>query len=87
MYKVQGTEYYAGTDEELRDLAYERLTEDKSLWIEAIKANMTTDSLEDWANSVLDMDGWPPQLNSYDGTADEYDFTKYNIESVFVCQA
>ena len=40
LYTVQGTEYYAGTEDQLSDLAKERLTEDKSLWIEAIKANM-----------------------------------------------
>ena len=84
-YKVQGNDYYAGTEEELEVLAMSRLTDDKSIWIEAIKAGTTTDSLDDWAQYVLDMDGWANILNSYDGTSEEYDFITRGYLDTTIC--
>ena len=87
IYQVQGIDYYAGTDDELEELAKERLTDDDSLWIEAVKAHATTDSLEDWAQNILDMDGPVSVLNTYDGCSNEHNFVEYNQPSIIVCRA
>ena len=87
-YKVQGNDYYAGTEEELKEIAMSHLTDDKSMWIEATKAGITTDSLDDWAQYVIDTDGWENILNGHDGTSEEYEFiTKgYLNTTIHVCR-
>lgn len=87
IYVVQGTEYYAGTDEELEDIAREYLTGDNSLWIDAIQSHKTTLGLDAWAQEVIDMDGPICVLNTYNGTSNEYDFCEYNQPSIIVCRA
>lgn len=87
IYNVQGKDYYAGPEEELEELALSYLTDDDSIWIEAVKARETTQGLDDWAQNVIDMDGPIPVLNTYDGTCEEYEFTKYNQPSIIVCRA
>lgn len=85
-YVVQGTDYYAGTDDELEDLAREYLTDDPSLWIESVKAGSTTQGLDDWVDDVISMDGWANVLNSWDGTSEEVDFCEYGQDSIWVCR-
>lgn len=40
---------------------------DGELWREAVKAEKTEQSLEDWVDDVLSIDGWEPELCAYDG--------------------
>ena len=87
IYVVQGTDYYAGTDDELEDLAREYLTGDDSLWIDAVQSHNTTLGLDAWVQEVLDMDGPVSVLNTYDGKSNEYDFVEYNQPSIIVCRA
>ena len=87
IYQMQGIDYYAGTEDELEELAMERLTEDDSLWIQAVQAHETTQGLDDWAQEVLDMDGATSVLNTYDGKQCEYDFCDPHQESIIVCRA
>ena len=68
-----GNSYYIGTDEQLEKCAKSYLTDDPFLWQEAVAAGDTTDSLNDWAQWVVDMDGFSSILNTYDGDCRSYD--------------
>lgn len=79
LYTANGIEYYIGTEEELYKIARNRLFNDGEydhLWREAVAAKSTTDSLQDWLESVVDDDGWCGILNSWDGTYKEYEIDK-----------
>lgn len=79
LYTANGIEYYVGTEEELYKIARNRLFNDgeyNHLWREAVAAKSTTDSLQDWLESVVDDDGWCGILNSWDGTYKEYEIDK-----------
>lgn len=81
LYKANGIEYYIGTEEELEEIARNRLDDGEydHLWREAVAAKETTDSLQDWLKSHLEDDGWCNILNSWDGTYHEYDIDKEQI--------
>ena len=84
LYKANGIEYYIGTEEELEQIArnkilYEDKDEYEFLWREAVAAERTTYSLKDWLELVL-KDGWCNILNSWDGK-----YNKYNIEGDWIC--
>lgn len=70
-YEYGGTTYFIGTEEEAEEKARESLTEDPELWKQAVAAGDTTDSLEEWAQNVLDVDGVGSVLNSWDGTEEQ----------------
>lgn len=63
-------EYHVLTDSEADYQAEEYLTDDDSLWKQAVESGNTTDSLEDWAEYVLRMDGRGSILSGYDGSED-----------------
>lgn len=82
LYRANGTEYYIGTDEELSKVAHDRVYDDDEyeyLWREAVAAQKTTDSLNDWLEQVL-QDGWCGILNSWDGR-----YESYNIDGEWIC--
>lgn len=58
-----GWDFYVGTEEELYDEAEKYLTEDPSLWIEAVKAGSTEKGLREWAEEVSTWDGWDVTLD------------------------
>lgn len=82
LYEANGTEYYIGTDDELEQIASDRVYNDDEyeyFWREAVAAKKTTDSLKDWLKSVID-DGWCNILNSWDGK-----YGEYNIDGEYIC--
>ena len=54
-------------DEEAEEEAREYLTSDDDLWKECVAAGRTTDGLGEWAEDVLNMDGWAQIVGSFDG--------------------
>ena len=66
-YFAFGNDFYIGDKEDLEDEA-KRYLRDGELWREAVKAGQTELGLEDWADEVIDYDGWASVLNSYDGS-------------------
>lgn len=82
LYRANGTEYYIGTEEELSEVARDRVFNDEDYeyyWREAVAAEKTTDSLNDWLEQVL-QDGWSSILNSWDGR-----YESYNIDGEYIC--
>ena len=74
-YNANGIEYYIGTDDELEAIANDYIHNDgdyEYFWREAVAAQKTTDSLEDWLDEVLRMDGWASILNHWNGSSDSY---------------
>lgn len=74
-YNANGIEYYIGTDDELEAIADDYIHNDgdyEYFWREAVAAQKTTDSLEDWLDEVLRMDGWASILNHWNGSSDSY---------------
>ena len=70
-YSFAGITYYVATDERLDEIARDYLTDDPELWKQAVEAGNTTDGLEEWAESVVSMDGAAHILNGWDGNSDE----------------
>ncbi len=66
-----GIDYFVGTENEAHDEAKRHLTDDIELWKQAVQAGYTTESLEDWAETVINADGYGYVLNSWDGSEDE----------------
>lgn len=65
-------EYIVLTDSEADYRAEEYLTDDTYLWQQSVEAGNTTESLDEWVKSVLNMDGRGSILNGYDG-CEEYE--------------
>jgi hypothetical protein len=63
-----GTDYLVADEETVREKCRDYL--DKDMWIECIKSDRTTESLEDWQETVMNGDGYGSILNSHDGTED-----------------
>ena len=64
------TEYYVDTYSNLKQIAIDYLTDDRDLWIEAVKSGSTDDSLKDWVEKVVNYDGIGNVLNHWDGKED-----------------
>jgi hypothetical protein len=64
-------EYMVLTESEADYRANEYLTDDDYLWKQAVESGNTTDSLEDWAEYILSMDGRESVLSGYDGNEEE----------------
>lgn len=81
-YSANGTEYYVGTDEELEAVAQGMLDDGiyDDLWKAAVQGDQTTLGLDDWLKQVIDIDGWCPIINTWDGRYEEY-----NVAGEFVC--
>lgn len=82
LYSANGAEYYIGTEEELSKVAHDRVYDNDDyeyLWREAVAAQRTTDSLNDWLEQVL-QDGWCGILNSWDGR-----YESYNVAGEYIC--
>lgn len=77
-----GTNYFSAPEDDAREYIKNNYL-DKDQWIEAAKAGQTTDSLEDWQDWVIGVDGYA-LLNSYDGT---YDTVYVGNESFVVCES
>ena len=63
-------EFLVLTDEEADERALSQLTDDPYMWKMAVADDHTTDSLEDWADQVLSIDGRGSVLSSWDGGED-----------------
>lgn len=65
---TSGAKTYTWMDNEdtAEETAREYL-EDGELWKMAVDAGNTTDGLSGWIDTVLNIDGWEPQLCTYDG--------------------
>lgn len=64
------TEYYVDTYSNLRQIAIDYLTDERDLWVEAVKSGSTDDSLKDWVEDVVYCDGIGNILNHWDGKED-----------------
>ncbi len=64
-------EYWVLTESEADYNAKEYLTDDTYLWTSSVEAGNTTDSLEDWADWVIQCDGRGSVLSGYDGCEEE----------------
>lgn len=69
-YTYEGISYFIGTEDETEEQAKRYLTDDDSLWIEAVKAGNTRKGAEEWAEEVINIDGYGSILNHYDGSED-----------------
>ena len=85
LFTCQGIEYYVGTEEELNKVAKHYLTDDKSLWQDAVLSNNTELGLEDWVDEVIEMDGFASILNGYDGRYEDVYVESIN-EYICVCR-
>lgn len=74
LYRVDGQEYYVGTDQELYDVAYGYMEDGDydEIWREAVMAEQTEMGLREWCKYVIDMDGWCSILNHWDGRYDDH---------------
>lgn len=76
LYSANGIEYYLGTENELTEVAENRVYGDNSdydyLWREAVAAQKTEQSLQNWLRDVIMGNGWCDVLNGYDGKYEEY---------------
>lgn len=74
LYKANGVEYYIGTDEELESIAEDIVNDEEYayLWREAVAAERTEQSLKDWCEEIIRVDGWCSVLNHWDGNYNEY---------------
>lgn len=78
VYDAEGRSYYVGTDEEIKDICVEYLTDDTSLyqcWVEDQIKNGSASfikNIDDWAEWVIDLDGYGSVLNHWDGS-EHYD--------------
>jgi hypothetical protein len=87
LYCANGIDYYIGTEDELTNIASDRVHNDDEyayLWRESVAAQGTTDSLSDWLDSIISEDGWCSVLNSWDGRYEEY---KIAEEYICVCRS
>ena len=77
-YKVYGTGYYVGPEEELSEIAREHI--DRSMWVDAVNGGYTDQGFDDWVDSIIEED-LGGILNSWDGTLDSefIDGTEYLI--------
>lgn len=83
LYQANGTEYYIGTEEELEQLASDIVhnnDEYEYFWREAVAAQNTIDSLEDWLDSIIAIDGWCSVLNRWNGK-----YESYKIAGEYIC--
>lgn len=76
LYSAYGVEYYIGEEYELYDIAekivHEEDSEYKEGWKAAVASDSTTDSLNDWLDSIIQLDGWVSVLNHWDGTRENH---------------
>lgn len=87
LYCTNGINYYIGTEDELNNIASDRVHNDDEyeyLWRNAVAAKSTTDSLSDWLDSIISADGWCSVLNHWDGRYEEY---KVAGEYICVCRS
>ena len=87
LYCANGIDYYIGTEDELTNIASDRVHNDDEyacFWRESVAAQRTTDSLSDWLDSIISEDGWCSVLNSWDGRYEEY---KIAGEYICVCRS
>lgn len=76
LYTANGTRYYLGTEEELEEIADDVVHNDgeyESFWREAVSAGKTQESLKDWLDSIVPMDGWASVLNHWNGEYHQYE--------------
>lgn len=82
-YRANGIEYHIGTDSELEDIADTIVHEDgayEDYWREAVASKQTEDSLKNWLNDLIAVDGWCSILNHWDGNYDSH-----NIAGDVIC--
>lgn len=84
-FTCQGIEYYVGTEEELNEVAKDYLTDNKSLWQDAVCHNNTELGIEDWVDEVIEMDGFASILNGYDGRYEDV-YVESTNEYICVCR-
>lgn len=82
LYKANGTEYYVGTEDELTEIAKDIVDDDEYeyFWREAVAAESTILGLEEWRESIIEIDGWCNILNSWDGR-----YESYNVAGECIC--
>lgn len=82
LYEANGTEYYIGTEDELIELAEDRVDDNEYeyYWREAVAAKSTTLGLKEWRESIIKDDGWCSVINGYDGC-----YFEYNIAGEYIC--
>lgn len=82
LYEANGIEYYIGTEDELTEIARDRVDDDEYeyLWREVVAAKSTILGLEEWRESIIKIDGWCHVLNSWDGR-----YESYNVAGEYIC--
>lgn len=82
LYEANGIEYYIGTEDELTEIAKDRVDDDEYeyFWREAVAARSTILGLEEWRESIIKIDGWCNVLNSWDGR-----YESYNVAGEHIC--
>ena len=71
IYNYCGIDYFIGTEEETKDECMTYLTDDEYLWRQSVEAKQTTYGLEEWAEWVINSDGYGSILNHYDGSEEQ----------------
>jgi hypothetical protein len=82
LYVANGTEYYIGTENELTEIAKDRVDDDEYeyFWRESVAAKSTILGLKEWRESIIKYDGWCSVINGYDGC-----YSEYNIAGEHIC--
>ena len=78
-YEYLGHDHYIGNDDQLTDAAIRYLTDDPSIWKECVADGGTDKGLQEWAEEVVDLDGFDLTLNSYDGGCKSYEIGDIDI--------
>jgi hypothetical protein len=71
--KHETSEYLVLTDIEADDHCETYLDDNRDMWVEAVKADRTDESWEDWKESVVQNDGRGSIISGYDGCENEED--------------
>jgi hypothetical protein len=81
---VDNKEYtWRESEDEAEEEARNSLIEEDYFWKQAVQSGHTTDSLEGWVDTVVNIDGWQHIICNYDGTNGYIDIPGQKEQGVY----